>query len=72
MKPSIAAGSVQRSTATMSSSGSIQVRLPPAPRGVPQIEVGRQRCQVVGVVVHVVTVRGLRRAAVPAPVSTGW
>jgi len=32
MKPSIAAGSVQRSTATMSFSGSTQVRLPPAPR----------------------------------------
>ena len=32
IKPSIAAGSVQRNTATMSFSGSIQVRLPPAPR----------------------------------------
>jgi hypothetical protein len=31
MKPSRAAGSIQRSTATMSFSGSIQVRLPPAP-----------------------------------------
>ncbi len=31
-KPSIAAGSVQRRTATRSFSGSIQVRLPPAPR----------------------------------------
>ncbi len=31
MKPSRAAGSIQRITATMSFSGSIQVRLPPAP-----------------------------------------
>ena len=36
--------------------------------GVPEIEMGRQRRQVVGVVVHVVTVAGLRGAAVPAPV----
>src|SRR5262249_45089046 len=31
MKPSRAAGSIQRNTATMSWSGSIQVKLPPAP-----------------------------------------
>jgi hypothetical protein len=36
--------------------------------GVPEIEMGSQRRQVVGVVVHVVTVAGLRGASVPAPV----
>jgi hypothetical protein len=33
-----------------------------------EIEMGSQRSQVVGVVVHVVTVAGLRGASVPAPV----
>ena len=36
--------------------------------GALEIEVGGQRRQVVGVVVHVVTVAGLRGASVPAPV----
>ena len=36
--------------------------------GVLQIEMGRKRSQVVGVMVHVVTVAGLRGASVPAPV----
>ena len=36
--------------------------------GVLEIEMGGQCGQVVGVVVHVVTVAGLRGAAVPAPV----
>ena len=36
--------------------------------GVVEIEMGGQRGQVVGVVVHVVTVAGLRGAPVPAPV----
>src|SRR5439155_5883483 len=36
--------------------------------GVPEIEMGGQRSQVVGVVVHVVTVAGLRGASVSAPV----
>ena len=36
--------------------------------GVPEIEMGSQCRQVVGVMVHVVTVAGLRGASVPAPV----
>ena len=36
--------------------------------GAGEIEMGSQRSQVVGVVVHVVTVAGLRGASVPAPV----
>ena len=36
--------------------------------GVPQVEMGSHRSQVVGVVIHVVTVAGLRGASVPAPV----
>ena len=36
--------------------------------GILEIEMGGQRGQVVGVVVHVVTVAGLRRASVPTPV----
>ena len=36
--------------------------------GVVEVEMGGQRSQVVGVVVHVVTVAGLRGASVPAPV----
>ena len=36
--------------------------------GALQIEMGSQRGQVVGVVIHVVTVAGLRGASVPAPV----
>jgi len=46
----------------------------PATGGVPdvdrvlEIEMGGQRSQVIGVVVHVVTVAGLRGASVPTPV----
>jgi len=36
--------------------------------GVPEIEMGSHGSQVVGVVIHVVTVAGLRGASVPAPV----
>ena len=36
--------------------------------GVLEIEMGRQRSEVVGVVVHVVTVAGLGGASVPTPV----
>ena len=36
--------------------------------GVVEIEMRGHRSQVVGVVVHVVTVAGLSRASVPAPV----
>jgi hypothetical protein len=36
--------------------------------GVLEIEMGSQRSQVVGLVVHVVTVAGLRGASVPAPI----
>ena len=36
--------------------------------GVPEIEMGSQRGQVIGVMVHVVTATGLRGASVPAPV----
>jgi hypothetical protein len=36
--------------------------------GVLEIEMGSQRSQIVGVLVHVVTVAGLRGAPAPAPV----
>jgi len=36
--------------------------------GVPKIEMGRQRGEVVGVMVHVVTIAGLGGAPVPTPV----
>ena len=38
--------------------------------GVVEVEVGGQSSQIIGVVVHVMTVAGLRRAPVPTPVKS--